>query len=102
MGSEKNSSQTFSANSLAGRHGAEAVGGDEHLDLGDDLEDDRDADRQFKGGIAAVAAGDADRADEGFHRKGHDALVRDAEDHVLGHGDRAVGKAPRGRGRRNR
>ena len=41
---------------LAGRHGAEAVGGDEHLDLGDDLEDDRDADRQFKGGIAAVAA----------------------------------------------
>lgn len=70
---------------LAGRNGAEAVGGDEDLHLGQDLEDDRHANRQLELVVALVGAGNADGADHALQGVRHDGLVGDGQKDVFIH-----------------
>ena len=70
---------------LAGRNGAEAVGGDEDLHLGQDLEDDRHADRQLELVVALVGAGNADGADHALQGVRHNGLVGDGQKDVFIH-----------------
>lgn len=70
---------------LAGRDGAEAVGGDEDLHLGQHLEDDRHADRQLELVIAFIGTGHADGADHALQAIGHDRLVGDGQKDVFIH-----------------
>lgn len=70
---------------LAGRDGAEAVGGDEDLHLGQHLEDDRHADRQLELVIALIGTGHADGADHALQAIGHDRLVGDGQKDVFIH-----------------
>ena len=68
---------------LAGRDGAEAVGGYQDLHLGQHLQDDRDADDQLELVVALVGARHADGADHAFQTVGNDGLVRDGQQHIL-------------------
>ena len=70
---------------LAGRNGAEAVGGDEDLHLGQDLEDDRHANRQLELVVALVGAGNADGADHALQGVRHNGLVGDGQQDVFIH-----------------
>ena len=70
---------------LAGRDGAEAIGGDKDLHLGQHLEDDRHADRQLELVIAFIGTGHADGADHALQAIGHDGLVGDGQKDVFIH-----------------
>ena len=70
---------------LAGRDGAEAIGGDKDLHLGQHLEDDRHADRQLELVIAFIGTGHADGADHALQAIGHDRLVGDGQKDVFIH-----------------
>lgn len=70
---------------LAGRDGAEAIGGDENLHLSQNLEDDRHADRQLELVVPLVGAGYADGADHAFQAVGHDGFVGDGQQDVFIH-----------------
>ena len=70
---------------LAGRDGAEAIGGDKDLHLGQHLEDDRHADRQLELVIALIGTGHADGADHALQAIGHDGLVGDGQKDVFIH-----------------
>lgn len=70
---------------LAGRDGAEAIGGDEDLHLGQHLEDDRHAHRQLELVVALVGAGNADGADHALQGVRHNGLVGDGQKDVFIH-----------------
>ena len=68
---------------LAGRDGAEAVGGHHQLDLGQNLQDDRHADGDAELAVAQIFARYADGADHALQREGHDGFVRNGQKNVL-------------------
>lgn len=68
---------------FAGRHGAEAIRGDQDLHLRQHLENHGDADRQLELVIALIGARYADGADHAFQRIRHDGLIGDGEQHIL-------------------
>ena len=68
---------------FAGRHGAEAIRGNQDLHLRQHLENHGDADRQLELVIALIGARYADGADHAFQRIRHDGLIGDGEQHIL-------------------
>ena len=63
-------------------HLAEAVGGHHDIHFRQYLQDDAYADRDFKGAVADVIAGDANRARKAFKGERQDRIVRNAEQYV--------------------
>ncbi len=68
---------------LARRDGAEAVGGNHQLYLGENLEYYGDADGDAEAAVAKVSARYADGADQTFEGKGNDRFIGNGEQYVL-------------------
>ena len=60
---------------LAGRHRAEAVGGDHQLYLGEDFQNHRHTDGDAESAVAQIGARYADGADQTFQGEGHDGAA---------------------------
>ena len=67
---------------FGGGHLAEAVGGHHDVHFRQHLQNDAYADRDFKGAVADVIAGDANRARKALEGERQNGIVRDAEQHV--------------------
>lgn len=75
---------------LAGRDGAEAVGGNQDLHLRQHLEHHRYAHRKAETVVAQIAACHTDRADHAFHAIRDDGFIGDGKKNVLVYRDDAL------------
>lgn len=70
---------------LAGRNLAESVRGHHQLHLGQNLQYNGHTNGNFKAAVTHVSSGHANRAHQAFQCKGNDGLIRNGQQHVLGH-----------------